>query len=145
MSPALYELFVRAIGIVMQLQAQAGDICPNTASVAIYDSDSVQAWTDHKDVAITRGMMRKASTKDELAFVLAHELAHGCLARTSRPNTESAADALGYEMMKKAGYDTAGAESILLKTDKGLLALSLTHPSNKARIKKLKELSNGAS
>jgi predicted Zn-dependent protease len=38
--------------------------------------DLVNAWTDGKTVAITRGMMRFLKSDDELAVVLAHEMAH---------------------------------------------------------------------
>jgi beta-barrel assembly-enhancing protease len=38
--------------------------------------DLVNAWTDGKTVAITRGMMRFIKSDDELAVVLAHEMAH---------------------------------------------------------------------
>jgi len=38
--------------------------------------DSVNAWTDGEAVWITRGMMRFLKNDDELAVVLAHEMAH---------------------------------------------------------------------
>ena len=38
--------------------------------------DLVNAWTDGENVGITRGMMRFIKTDDELAIVLAHEMAH---------------------------------------------------------------------
>jgi predicted Zn-dependent protease len=38
--------------------------------------DLVNAWTDGETVAITRGMMRFLKSDDELAIVLAHEMAH---------------------------------------------------------------------
>lgn len=38
--------------------------------------DSVNAWTDGESVWITRGMMRFLKNDDELAVVLAHEMAH---------------------------------------------------------------------
>jgi predicted Zn-dependent protease len=40
------------------------------------DADQVGAWTDGESVWITRGMMRFLRTDDELALVLAHEMAH---------------------------------------------------------------------
>jgi predicted Zn-dependent protease len=41
--------------------------------------DLVNAWTDGRTVAITRGMMRFIKSDDELAVVLAHEMAHAYL------------------------------------------------------------------
>ena len=38
--------------------------------------DSVNAWTDGQSVWVTRGMMRFVRNDDELAVVLAHEMAH---------------------------------------------------------------------
>ncbi|HEU4340530.1 MAG TPA: M48 family metalloprotease [Candidatus Binatia bacterium] len=40
------------------------------------DADAVNAWTDGDSVWITRGMMRFLKNDDELAIVLAHEMAH---------------------------------------------------------------------
>jgi predicted Zn-dependent protease len=40
------------------------------------DADAVTAWTDGESVWITRGMMRFLKSDDELALVLAHEMAH---------------------------------------------------------------------
>jgi predicted Zn-dependent protease len=40
------------------------------------DADAVSAWTDGESVWITRGMMRFLKSDDELALVLAHEMAH---------------------------------------------------------------------
>lgn len=38
--------------------------------------DSVNAWTDGESVWVTRGMIRFLKNDDELAIVLAHEMAH---------------------------------------------------------------------
>jgi predicted Zn-dependent protease len=40
------------------------------------NADTVNAWTDGESVWITRGMMRFLKNDDELAVVLAHEMAH---------------------------------------------------------------------
>jgi predicted Zn-dependent protease len=40
------------------------------------NADAVNAWTDGESVWITRGMMRFLKNDDELAVVLAHEMAH---------------------------------------------------------------------
>ena len=45
-------------------------------------ADSVNAWTDGGSVWITRGMMRFVKNENELALVVAHEMAHAYLGRT---------------------------------------------------------------
>lgn len=40
------------------------------------NADAVTAWTDGNSVWVTRGMMRFLKNDDELALVLAHEMAH---------------------------------------------------------------------
>lgn len=40
------------------------------------DADAVNAWTDGEAVWVSRGMMRFLKSDDELALVLAHEMAH---------------------------------------------------------------------
>ena len=44
-----------------------------------YNADAVNAWTDGNAVWITRGMMRFVKNDDELAHVVAHEMAHAYL------------------------------------------------------------------
>src|SRR5919108_1194103 len=41
-----------------------------------YNADAVNAWTDGESVWVTRGMMRFVKNDDELAVVVAHEMAH---------------------------------------------------------------------
>jgi predicted Zn-dependent protease len=43
------------------------------------NADAVNAWTDGDSVWITRGMMRFVKNDDELALVVAHEMAHAYL------------------------------------------------------------------
>jgi predicted Zn-dependent protease len=40
------------------------------------DADAVNAWTDGEGVWVSRGMIRFLKSDDELALVLAHEMAH---------------------------------------------------------------------
>lgn len=41
-----------------------------------FDPDSPNAWTDGQNVIVTRGLLRFLKSDDELAVVLAHEMAH---------------------------------------------------------------------
>lgn len=52
--------------------------------VELGNTDAVNAWSDGYRVLVTRGMMNHARTDDELAYVMAKELAHNILAHPSR-------------------------------------------------------------
>jgi predicted Zn-dependent protease len=61
-------------------------------------------------MVVYSGMLRFTESDDELAIVLAHELAHGLLGRElSVENAESEADYLGLYLVARAGYDVAVA------------------------------------
>jgi len=56
--------------------------------------DLVNAWTDGENVGITRGMMRFIKTDDELAIVLAHEMAHAYSGHMAYLRTKQAVSVL---------------------------------------------------
>jgi predicted Zn-dependent protease len=56
--------------------------------------DSVNAWTDGEAVWITRGMMRFLKSDDELAIVLAHEMAHAYRGHMAFLRTKQAVELL---------------------------------------------------
>ncbi|WP_210396352.1 M48 family metallopeptidase [Motiliproteus sediminis] len=47
--------------------------------VVLLHSDSINAYADHRSIQITRGMLGFAGNDWDLAFVIAHELAHNLL------------------------------------------------------------------
>jgi predicted Zn-dependent protease len=53
-------------------------------SVELGNSDNVNAYADGRRIVITRGMMRAAQTDDELAYVLAREMAHNILGHPAK-------------------------------------------------------------
>lgn len=53
-------------------------------AIELGNAENVNAYGDGRRVLITRGMMNFAKTDDELAFVLAKELAHSALGHASR-------------------------------------------------------------
>ncbi|MDB5853982.1 MAG: hypothetical protein JWR22_2023 [Herminiimonas sp.] len=55
-------------------------------SIELGNADNVNAYNDGRRVMITRGMMRFAQTDDELAYVLAKEMAHNSLSHATRQN-----------------------------------------------------------
>lgn len=60
-------------------------------SVELGNADNVNAYSDGRRVMVTRGMMNFAGTDDELALVLAKEMAHNSLLHPSRQKTAATA------------------------------------------------------
>jgi len=72
--------------------------------------DNVDAHTEGARMVVYSGMLRFAESDDELAIVLAHELAHELLGqKLSVENAESEADYLGLYLVARAGYDVTAA------------------------------------
>lgn len=59
------------------------------------DSSDVNAAADGRSIAVTRGMLRFVENDDELALVLAHELAHNALSHVDKQRQNQMAGALG--------------------------------------------------
>lgn len=55
-------------------------------SIELGNADNVNAYDDGRRVMITRGMMDFARTDEELAYVLAKEMAHNSLGHTNKQN-----------------------------------------------------------
>ena len=115
---------------------------------------TLNAFSDGRHVAVTTTMMRLLDSDAELAFVVAHEMAHNILhyapKRNHRANvrallpeshkgTRSAeieADELAVELMARAGYDLDAPELFFGRATKvRRTGLSLTHPSNSKRVR----------
>jgi Peptidase family M48 len=116
-------------------------------------SGMLNAWSDGRYVAISSRMMDFVSSNDELAFVVAHEMAHNILhhAEYLKPVngifgklgfgarklklSELEADNLAISLMYNSGYDIDSPRNLLTKM-KRFFALSLpnTHPRISKRI-----------
>lgn len=124
------------------------------AAFALVPGDKPEAWSDAHYAAVTQALARAAGD-DELAFALAHEMAHVVLGHAGEPHgplialgiggkrsreRERAADRLGIAMVLGAGYDPAGAEALLARFSRASgPGFSLTHPSVQARLKAIRE------
>ncbi|MDB5798048.1 MAG: hypothetical protein JWP36_1950 [Paucimonas sp.] len=60
-------------------------------SVELGNADNVNAYSDGRRVMVTRGMMNFASSDDELALVLAKEMAHNSLLHPAKQKTSATA------------------------------------------------------
>lgn len=118
-----------------------------------YDEGGVNAWADGTYVAVTSKMIDFAQTDEELAFVLAHEMAHNILRHGEKlkgrsmllaslgvgskkiKGAEIEADILGTKILASAGYSTNGALALLDRSrPMQAMSLSLTHPSISKRM-----------
>lgn len=110
----------------------------------VLPDDELNAWTDGYYIAVTSRMMRFAPDDNELAFVIAHEMAHNMLdhahpqrsANVARGKTaEFQADALAVELLARSGHDLAAPARFLRRSAKlQLFNLHLSHPGNSRRI-----------
>lgn len=71
------ELIVRRDGRNILVTLTPDPICDYAPILA--RQEGVNAYADGENIFVTRGMMRFAATDDELALVIAHELAHNAM------------------------------------------------------------------
>ena len=123
---AAYDAAVRSGRLVLVVERErVGRVVPRRiettrrqVAVCAFDvsldrAEAVGATTSERGISVTNGMMWFARD-DELAFVIAHELAHvignhAQLVRrgVSQAEVELAADYVGIYVMARAGYDVA--------------------------------------
>lgn len=118
-----------------------------------YYEGGINAWADGTYVAVTSKMIDFAQTDEELAFVVAHEMAHNILRHGEKlkgrsmllaslgvgskkiKGAEIEADILGTKVLASAGYSTKGALALLERSrPMQAMSLSLTHPSISKRM-----------
>lgn len=136
------ELLIKRNGAVsgVTLQGQAG--CGGELS--LLNSNEQNAWSDGHRVAVTTGMLRLAHSDDEVAFVVAHEMAHNMLghSRSSMSQifggrrSEIAADQMAVGLMTYAGYRPESGISFLETARRRYWwSISLDHPGFGTRIR----------
>lgn len=128
------------LGIARDGQQRSLKIVPRSACpsrVHLARSRQLNAFADGVHVFLTTRVLEQARTDDELAFVIAHEMAHNVLGHAAvmraqgssvaaalrKPavsrRAEREADLLGAELMVDAGYDVEGAVTMLRTVDRG--------------------------
>lgn len=132
---------------------------PGCASrVQLLPSRRIEARADGGNLSLTTGMLSYVRNNDELALVIAHEMAHNALGHRALlrsqgvernmfgsfgthaakiQETERAADRLGYYLMARAGFDIAVAPAFWQRLHLGPAldgSPATTHPPSAARI-----------
>lgn len=143
--PHTVTLLRRGERITVRLDARPA--CPSRVHLA--RSDQRNAYADGRHVFLTTGLLALLSGDDQLAFVIAHEMAHNILGHAALQRAgasvrveERDADRLGGELMLDAGYDPIVGVQALTKLgglDLGI-RLFASHDSTPARIAAMRQL-----
>ena len=87
------------------------------------------AWAKRREIVLQSGLLTLLKRDDELAFIMAHELAHILLGHTlpgkekelknqkTRTIMEKQADALGIQLIANAGFDPKASEAAIRSID----------------------------
>lgn len=121
---------------------------PGCGGQVVYvPSGPVNAWSDGQYVAVTHAMMNFSHNDDELAFIVAHEMAHNILGHAEKRShmlpiiglfgigsgsvrkQEADADRFATDMLYRTKFDALSALAIFRRTGlRDLLDMGLTHP-----------------
>ncbi|CAN5616940.1 hypothetical protein BH10PSE14_BH10PSE14_31690 [soil metagenome] len=129
-----------------------------SARFVVNTGNERNAWSDGTGVAVTGKLVDFLRNDDELAYILAHEMAHNILHHAQLTKgrsstlaslgigaglikaTEIAADRLAVRLMLIAHYDPRGGETFLQRFSKTeVLELAFTHQGTARRIQTLRE------
>jgi hypothetical protein len=116
--------------------------------IAYVPGGPLNAWSDGDNVAVNTAMIHFTHNDDELAFVVAHEMAHNMLHHAARPGRpaawtamfgigaigirreEIAADTYAVDLLDRTRFGTHGAVALIHRTwPMVLFDFGLTHPT----------------
>jgi hypothetical protein len=139
------ELVVRRRGNLVKLPMSGQPGCGGR--LLLTSSSTLNAYSDGDHVFITTAMSRFSRGADEIAFVIAHEMAHNILGHSSESGKrgifgflavrkqEIEADSYAVQLLANAGYRPEGAISFLRSARRKLWwNFSLDHPGFGKRI-----------
>ena len=135
-----------ALGILREGERVSADVATVEACdapVSIAFSEEINAYTDGEEVVITSELVRRTASDSRLALILAHELAHIILHAgdgfDGGPKLEIEADALGLELLHRAGFDAGEAVDEMESFGRTLAqGVSGTHPLHEERVARLR-------
>jgi predicted Zn-dependent protease len=147
------SLLVQRAGQVLRLTIRGELGCGG--EVILTNSSDLNAWSDGHHVIVTTAMMRETANDDELAFIIAHEMAHNILGHASWhkdslslfgilgigssrvKRMEMDADSYAVPLMSAAGYAPGAGVNFLQTASHHMWwsDLSIDHPSFGRRIK----------
>lgn len=147
------DILVRRKGEMMRMSLSGRPGCGG--EVKLTDSSTVNAWSDGKHVVLSTAIEQMASNDNELAFVIAHEMAHNILNHFSASNSDSRslfgllglgassgrnmetqADGFAVPLMSAGGYAPEGGISFLENARRRMWwDISLDHPGFGSRIR----------
>lgn len=140
------DLLVRRGGNLLRVPIRAQKGCGG--NLTLTPSSTTNAWADGKHVIVTTGMTKLSRSDDEIAFVIAHEMAHNILGHTAKDGPkgifgaskikrgEIEADSFAVGLMVNGGYQPSGGISFLQNAARRMWwAVSLDHPGFGRRIK----------
>lgn len=124
----------------------SGEVTSCVRDILIVETSSYNAWARSGRIFITRRLV-EVSSEDELAYVIAHELAHVVLGHSgSSIRNEIAADYLAARIMRRSGFDVSAAKTVLarLQTRRilGFPFSLLTHPPSSRRLRAIDQAVN---
>ena len=146
MTYGVTELSIRRQGVQLRLPLRAAYGCGGKLTLS--NSQTSNAWADGRNVLITTAMTGLSRNDDEIAFVIAHEMAHNMLGHVGDKGGkrgifgsgrvrkgEIAADAFAVELMSTGGYQPAAGIAFLENARRRIWwSFSLDHPRFGRRI-----------
>jgi hypothetical protein len=139
------ELTVRRGNTVLRLPLRVVYGCGGKLTLS--SSTKQNAWSDGRHIIVTTGMTDLSSSDDEIAFVIAHEMAHNLLGHLNQGGArgifgtsrvmrgEIEADSYAVHLMSSAGYQPTGGISFLQHARQRMWwNFSLDHPGFGRRI-----------
>lgn len=106
----LLTLRVRAPGQVQDRFLEIPGVPACSYSVMTGEDESINAHADGNNVVVNKGMMRFAETDEELALVVAHEIAHNALGHVTQYNAIAGAG-MGLGLLADIAAAVAGVDT----------------------------------
>ena len=142
------ELYIAALVTrLLQSYPQRTTAIESHRVVLLRTLEPIAVAPGNNTLVVSRGLLLQLSNEAELAFILAHELAHELLGHTlelerspeSRRAFELAADRFGLGLVALAGYDPRPATQALahLQRMNDLWAIDLNYPDFTSRLASL--------